>query len=212
MRPRLIASIVLCALCLQSSGVLAQAEGTPGQSAEASPTPMAASPEPMAGSPTPTGEARDLYLDMPYYLGGYEPDVVMTRGVEHFANLGADDERRVDLEAFLDRVGAHIEDLVSGYALVSQDDLFSFVVAIRVAGAEPGTLLPAYLPILYGDLVDPSVADGNAGGKEVTIISSSGDDDETVELYVYDQGDTLWMLHGPIDVVESTLEKLPVPR
>ncbi len=149
---------------------------------------------------------------MPYYLGGYEPDVVMTRGVEHFANLSADDERRVDLESFLDRVGADIEDMVSGYALVSQDDVFSFVVAIRVGGAEPGTLLPAYLPILYGDLVEPSAVDGVAGSKDVTIISSIGDDGEVVELYVYDQGDTLWMLHGPRDIVETTLEKLPVPH
>jgi len=202
MRPRLIASIALLALCLQPSVVLAQAEDALGQAAESLPTSTAA-------SPTPTAEARDLYLEMPYYLGGYEPDVVMTRGAEHFANLSPEDERRVALEGFLERVGADVEDMVSGYALVSQDDLFSFVVAIRVMGAQPGTLLPAYLPILYGDLVDPSAAGGNAGGKDITVITSIGDDGEVVELYVYDQGDTLWVLHGPRDVVETTLEKLP---
>ena len=149
---------------------------------------------------------------MPYYLGGYEPDIVMTRGVEHVANLNADDARRAELEAFLDTVGADVEDMVSGYALVSQDDVFSFVVAVRVVGVEPGTLMPAYLPILTGDLVDPSAVDGNVGGKDVTVISSIGDDGETVELYVYEHGDTLWMLHGPRDIVEITLEKIPDPQ
>jgi hypothetical protein len=154
---------------------------------------------------------RDLWLDMPANLGGFEPDIVITRGAEHVTDLQADDPTRVDLETFLVSVGADIEDMDSAYALVSQDDYFSFVVAIRVAGAEPGSLLPAYLPILYGDLVDATGSAGNVGGKDVVIISSVGSDDEYVELFVYDQGDTIWLLQGPADVVEATLQGLPDP-
>jgi hypothetical protein len=154
---------------------------------------------------------RDLWLDMPANLGGFEPDIVITRGAEHVTDLPADDPTRVDLETFLAAVGADIEDMDSAYALVSQDDTFSFVVAIRVAGAEPGSLLPAYLPILYGDLVDATGSAGNAGGKDVVIISSVGSDEEYVELFVYDQGDTIWLLQGPADVVEATLRGLPDP-
>ena len=117
-----------------------------------------------------------------------------------------------DLPAvLLETVGAEIDDMVSGYALVSQDDFFSFVVAIRVDGIDPGSLLPAYLPILYDDLEDPQGMTGQVGGKDVIVIASLGEDDEYVELYVYDEGDTVWLLQGPSDVVENALSSLPDP-
>ena len=34
---------------------------------------------------------------------------------------------------------------------------------------------------------------------------------EYVELYVYDQGDTLWMIQGPYEVIETTIGNLPSP-
>mgnify|MGYP001828001469 CR=1 FL=1 len=153
----------------------------------------------------------DLYLDMPYFMGGFEPEIVMTRGEEHFANLDAEDQARLELEGLLETVGAEIDDMVSGYALVSLEDFFSFVVAIRIDGVEPGTLLPAYLPILYGDLEDPDGLAANVGGKDVVVIASIGNQEEYVELFVYDEGDTVWMVQGPQDVVEVTLENLPDP-
>jgi len=168
-----------------------------------------------SGAPTDSAESgserRDLYLEMPYYLGGFEPDIAMTRGQDHFANLDAEDQARLELEGLLDAVGADIGDMVSGYALVSQEDFFSFVVAIRIEGVEPGSLMPAYLPILFEDLVEPSVVAGNVGGKNVVVIASLGDSDEYVDLFVYDQGDTLWMVQGPKDVVDATIENLPDP-
>jgi len=151
---------------------------------------------------------RDLYLDMPYVFGGFDTDVAMTRGEEHFA---VGDETRVELERMLDEVGADIEDMVSGYAIVSVDDLFAFTVATRIEGVEPGSLLPAYLPILMAGLIDPTAVTGNVAGRDVLIISSVGDIDEYVELFVYDEGDTIWMVQGPEDVVEITLEGLPDP-
>lgn len=167
----------------------------------------------VAQEPTPSAEPvrRDLYLDMPYYLGGFEPDIVMTRGEEHFATLEAGDQTRLELEGLLDEVGADIEDMTSGYALVSQEDFFAFVVAIRIDGVDPGSILPAYLPILDADLVEPAGIVGRVGDKDVLIISSIGSNDEPVELYVYDQGDTIWMVQGPTDVVETTLGNLPEP-
>ena len=186
----------------------------------AAPALAQADPDTASGSPAPAEstapgarlEARDLMLDMPFYLGGFEPDIVVTRGAEHFASLDPDDPARVDLEAFLEAVGASVEDMDSGYALVSQDDFFAFVVAIRITGARPGTMLPAYLPILYGDLVDASGIEGEVSGKDVLVISSVGSDDEYVELFVYDQGDTIWLVQGPMDVVETTLDGLPDAR
>jgi hypothetical protein len=153
----------------------------------------------------------DLYLDMPYFLGGFEPQIVMTRGREHFANVGDDGRAREQLEGLLHAVGAEVEDMTSGYALVSQEGFFSFVVAIRIEGVEPGTLLPAYLPLLYQDLEDPQGISGRISGKDVIIVASLGNDDEYVELYVYDEGDTVWMVQGPVDVVETTLANLPGP-
>jgi hypothetical protein len=169
------------------------------------------------GSPTPTlvPERRDLYLDMPYHLGGFEPDIVMTRGAEHVANLDpsrTDDAATIaDLEGLLTSTGAFIEDMTSGYALVSQDEIFAFVVAVRIHDAALGTLLPAYLPILLGNLVDASTAPATRAGKDVLIISADGANEEHVDLYVYDAGDTVWMIQGPDDVVEQVLEALPPP-
>ncbi len=191
MRTRSVALLAFSAVCLASASTLAQG-ASPPTSLEQSP-------------------GRDLYADMPYYLGGFDPDIVITRGDEHFANLDTDDQTRLELESFLAAVGADIEDMDSGYALVSQEDFFSFVVAIRVEGVEPGSLLPAYLPILLGDLIDPATITANVGGKDVVVVSSMGSDDENVELFVYDQGNTLWMVQGPPDVIETTLENLPDP-
>lgn len=148
---------------------------------------------------------------MPYNLGGFEPDVVMRRGDEHVANLAPGDEARLRLHAMLDLLGADLEDMSSGYALVSQDNLFAFVVGIRVIGIEPGSLLPAYLPILFDELVEPASIAGTIGGRTVLIVTSVGAEDEPVDLYVYDEGDTVWMVQGPLDVVELALESLPDP-
>ena len=101
--------------------------------------------------------------------------------------------------------------MVSGYALVSQEDLFAFVVGLRIDGVEPGSVAPAYMPLLIGNLVDPTTSEAELGGKEVTVISSLGEGDDYVELYVYDEGDTIWMVQAPQDLAESTMADLPAP-
>ena len=156
-------------------------------------------------------ERADLYLEMPYYLGGFEPEIVMTRGQEHFVGLPAGDPTRDELERLLDTVGADVEDMVSGYALVAQEDFFSFVVGLRIEGATPGTLLPAYLPMLIADLVGPAEVEGTLGGKDVLVVTSIGSDDQYVELYVYDAGDTIWMVQVPLEVAETAMAGLPDP-
>ncbi len=160
-------------------------------------------------------ERRELSLDVPYHLGGLEPDIVMTRGAEHFANLDPsridDAETIADLEGLLTATGASIADMTSGDALVSQQDLFAFVVAVRIHDAAPRTLQPAGLPILLGGLVDPSTAPVTRAGRDVLIISSDGANEDYVDRHVYDAGDTVWMMLGPDDVVERVLGALPRP-
>jgi hypothetical protein len=210
MRGRWIARLALCTTISLVPVTAAAQTPLPAQTPQPAPADRSM-PSASASPGHPPGHP-DLLLDMPYYLGGFEPDIVMTRGAEHVATLDADDPTRMDLEAFLDAVEADIEDMDSGYALVSLDDFFAFVVAIRVAGVEPGSLLPAYLPTLLDDLVDASSVTANVSGKDVVVISSVGADYEYVDLYVYDQGDTIWMVQGPEDVVEVTLDGLPDPR
>lgn len=198
------ALVLTAALVISAWPALAQG---PGQEPEqARPSPGVTS-VPLAG----TSQRADLYLEMPYYMGGFEPDIVMTRGQEHFAGLPVDDPTRGDLERLLATVGADVEDMVSGYALVSQEGFFSFVVGLRIEGVTPGTLLSAYLPILEEDLDEPEAVAGEVGGKDVLIVTSVGSEDEYVELYVYDEGDTIWMVQGPFEVVETTLANLPDP-
>ena len=203
MDTRSSALIVTLASLLLAVPVAAQGEEPTTHAAEsASPT----------SSIVGDGARRDLYLDMPDVLGGFEPDIVITRGQEHLAGLDPDDEADARTRAELDRLfegtGTSAEDMTSGYALVSQEDFFAFVVGVRLDGAERGTMLPAYLPILYEDLVDPTGQAASVGGKDVVVISSEGDAGDYVALYVYDQGDTIWMVQGPEDVVEGVLEAL----
>jgi len=179
-------------LVLTSAPVLGQAE---------SPAPLE------TGAPAPHG--RDLYLDMPAHMGGSDSEIVIVRGEEHFAGLGADDPARAPLEALIAAAGAEVADLTTGYAVVASDDLFSFVVGIRVDGAAPGSLMPAYLPFLFKDLVEPASVNARIAGRDVLLVTSIVEDDEHVELVVYDQGDTLWMLQGPTDTVETVLRDLP---
>jgi hypothetical protein len=196
--------LVAAALAAQAAPVVHAQEGEPSPEASSKPGPSSIPVRSASGRP-------DLYLDMPYNLGGFEPEIAMARGEEHFADLDAEDPTRRELEGLLAAVGAEVGDMVSGYALVSQEDFFSFVVAIRIDGIEPGSLLPAYLPILYGDLEDPQGSTRSMGGKDVVVITSLGENDEYVELHVYDEGDTVWMLQGPTDVVETALSNLPDP-
>lgn len=188
--------LLALAMALVASSVAAEVPDTP----EPTQVPL------MSASSRP-----DLYQEMPHSLGGFEPDVVMIRGREHFEGLAQDDPTRTALEGLLGTLGAEPDDMVSGYALVSGEGDFSFVVAIRIEGTTPGELLPAYLPILLGSLHEPTVRSGRGGGKEVTVVTSVGDDGGPVDLYVYDEGDTLWMIEGGPDVVEDTLADLPAP-
>jgi hypothetical protein len=162
--------------------------------------------------PLVSGSGRpDLYLEMPYDIDNYEPRIEITRGRDHFADLAPDDPRRRELEGLLETVAADVEDLVTGYALVSTEALFAFVVAVRVEGATPGTLLPAYLPILLGGLEDPGTTPARLGDKEVLVVSTVGAEGEPAELYVYDEGDTVWIVQAPRTIAESTLADLPAP-
>jgi hypothetical protein len=155
----------------------------------------------------------ELALEMPTNMGGFEPDVVIARGVEHIADLDPNDPQDADtaaqLERLFDETGVTVDDMTSGYALVSQTDFFSFVFAVRLHGAAPGTVLPAYLPILIANLIDPTIEEVRSGNKDVLVITSEGEEREPVRLTVYEVNDTVWLLQGPDDVVEFALGDLP---
>jgi len=114
-----LAVAVAVAVAVSAVPVLAQNAEDPSPSAEATEIPLTTK----SGRP-------DLYLDMPYNIGGFEPEIAMLRGEEHFASLASDDPTRIELEMLLESIDAETEDLVSGYALVSQDDFFAFVVSM----------------------------------------------------------------------------------
>ena len=209
MMHRRIALTAVLVACCASGGLAVAQEPAPSPSPAAAPT-----ASPSIGAPVSPGtDRRDLLLDLPTQLGGMDAQAEVVRGEEHFADVDAGDaasrEAVADLAGMLDRMGASADDLSSGYALVSLDDLFAFTFAVRVEGAEAGTLLPAYLPILLGDLVEPSTAEAMVEGKDVLVITTKGDAGEDVDLYVYDAGDTVWMVQGPDDVVASVLAGLP---
>ena len=198
--------IVAVALLLAGVPTVAQEQAAPS-----APTASSASADPTQLPLVSDSGRPDLYLEMPYDIDNYEPRIEVTRGQDHFADLAPDDPRRRELAVLLEAVGADVEDLVTGYALVSNEAVFAFVVAVRVEGVTPGTLLPAYLPILLGGLEDPTTAPARIGDKEVLVVSTVGEDGEPAELYVYDEGDTVWIVQASRTVAESTLADLPAP-
>ena len=204
----LSAGLLIVAATVLLAGVPAVGQEQPAPLAGTAPS---ASADPTQLPPVSDSGRPDLYLEMPYDIDNFEPQIEITRGGDHFADLAPDDPRRRELEGLLETVGADVEDLVTGYALVSNEALFAFVVAIRVEGATPGTLLPAYLPILLGGLEDPEITPTRLGDKEVLVVSTVGADGEPAELYVYDEGDTVWIVQAPRAIAESTLADLPAP-
>jgi hypothetical protein len=124
------------------------------------------SPEPVETSAL-AAEHRDLFLDMPITMGGFEAEIVLVRGEEHFAQLPDNHPERVPLETLLVAAGAEVEDLTTGYALVSVDNLFSFVIGIRIDGAECfqcfflGALVQIQLSLRYSICL---FLGGNPGG------------------------------------------------
>jgi hypothetical protein len=154
----------------------------------------------------------DLLLELPLQMGGFEPNASIVRGEAHLAGLDPADpndaETIAELQRLFDETGVTVDDMTTAYALSSVDDFFAFVVAMRLEGATAGTVLPAYLPILLADLIDPVTREQAVGDKTALVITSEGTDREPVELFVYDAGDTIWMAQGPSDVVFFVFEDL----
>lgn len=69
---------------------------------------------------TPGMTRPDLLEQMPRTMGGFEPDIYITRGDEHLANLdlaNADDAATAaELERLFNDTGVTVDDMTSGYA------------------------------------------------------------------------------------------------
>lgn len=194
------------------------ADGTPSSTAagalEATSTPAPAATA--SARPEPTPEA-DVVARMPARLGGVATELSVLRGEEHVAALDPDDPADADVAAgitsLLEATGRSIVDLTTAYAVAGADDFVAFVIGIRVAGAPDGSLLPAYLPILRRDLVDPHEEPGMLGGREVLVVTSEATGGgPRLSLHVVEDGDTLWLLQGPLAVVEDALLDLGLAR
>jgi hypothetical protein len=171
------------------------------------------------GSESSPASPPDLASLMPIELGTFETQIIVTRGEEHLSGIDPGDggdpgetqavELSAELARLLEDTDSSIEDITTAYAFAAVDGFFAFVVAVRIVGVEEGALLPAYLPILRGDLTEPVEEPGKLAGRELLVITSVGNEGESVPLYVYDGGDTIWMLQGPEDVVARVLVSLP---
>jgi hypothetical protein len=188
------------------SGVLALAllllsSVAPVGAQEASPTASA--------SPT---VSLDMLASIPDTLAGLVPEVDIVRGAEHFdvfdLTIDADVAERAGIEAFLEALGAPVEDMTSVSAVAYDDDSFAFLAGLQIAGADQETLMQLYLTALIGSMISPYQELGEIGGKTATLVIDEGELD-SAPVYVYGNGDTVWLIAAEEAVVEEVLRQLP---
>ncbi len=208
----MLLAFVVAACSSEGSG----ASATPSEAAAtptATPTPEA-TPEPSeAGLPTGSGIAipsldmngdPDLAGRFPDTVGG-APLTIQSFDGETFAQVGGGDPT---MTAFLDSIGAELEDVSVAFGGVMVGESGLSVGAFRVQGANEDDLEREFINAsqVAGDVGD--LEEATVGGKDVrTAADPSGQTDG--QVFIYTQDDTLYFLTGPEADVAEILEALP---
>jgi len=154
-------------------------------------------------------------------------DVATTTGADTLEEFfGGDPKTRASFEqlvAALVPLGKTLDDVSVGNATLS--DVFTGLLALRVRGADAGTLLPQVTPLIVakflsnpGGLVQfgkPRQAAARVGGKDVTLLTPArkSPDAGQAYAYIYAHDDVVWVIIGLGSakgaVPKDAIQKLP---
>lgn len=187
-----------------------QASPTLEPTADPTPEPTVEAPEPAESEPPTALPSFDLNGDpelaarFPDTVGGQPLQVQSFRG-DTFATMGGGDP---SFEAFLDSVGADLEDVSVAFGgSVSGEDILS-VGAFRVLGASEDELEREFIAATEEEGDVTGLSRDSVGGKDVwTATDPSGQTGTSV--FVYTKDDTVYFLTGTEELVAEILEALP---
>lgn len=181
----------------------ATATETPEQTAEetaeadASGTPFAIPSFDLNGDPELASRFPDTVGGQPLQVQSFRGDTFMSAG-------GADPA----FEAFLDSIGAELEDVSVAFGGAASGDSFLSVGAFRVLGASEDELEREFIAASEesGDIT--GLEQATVGGKDIwTATDPSGE--TTTSVYLYAKDDTLYFLTGGEEEIAEILEALP---
>lgn len=208
-------TILLALLLLVAAGCASET----GSSAEAS---EAAATEEATPEPTPTEEPSadetvgaipsfdlngdpELAARFPDTVGGEPINVQSFRGDTFMAGGGADPS----FTAFLDSVGADLDDVSIAFGGAMSGESFLTVAAFRVLGADEDQLETEFLAASQAEGDIEGLAQTSVGGKDVWSAEDATGAMPGASMYIYVKDDTVYFLTGTEEQAAEILAALP---
>jgi hypothetical protein len=208
-------TILLALLLLVAAGCSSQTGSSPAESE--APATQEATPEP---TDEPTEEAEGSEAAIPSFdlngdpeLAGRFPDTVggeplqvqSFRGDTFMAGGGTDPS----FEAFLDAVGADLEDVSVAFGGVVSGESFLSVGAFRVLGADEGQLESEFLDASEAEGDIAGLTETSIGGKDVWTATDPTGETASASIFIYVKDDTVYYLTGTEEQAAEILAALP---
>lgn len=204
-RFRAAAGATLIAFLIAACTGAPAVDETPSEEPTDTPTPATEpSEDGSAASFAPGGG--DLDSILPDEVGGIAIQYQFTEGQGVLGSEGV----TPDVQDSLDRMGADMDDvsLAFGYGIDQASGGYVSIFAIRVAGADGGTLREEFRRSMVEDS-DNVFTEATVGGKDV-LAFASGTETEEADGYMYVHDDVVFMVGGSTpELSEEALSLLP---
>jgi hypothetical protein len=204
-------TILLALLLLVAAGCSSQT----GSSAEASEAAATETPEP---TPTEEPDVSDVAIPsfdlngdpelagrFPDTVGGEPLQVQSFRGDTFMAGGGTDPS----FEAFLDSVGADLEDVSVAFGGSMSGESFLSIGAFRVLGADEDQLETEFLNASEAEGDITGLTETSIGGKDVWTATDPTGEAPGASMFIYVKDDTVYFLTGSEEQAAEILAALP---
>jgi hypothetical protein len=209
-------TILLALLLLVAAGCASET----GSSAEASETAAEeTTPEPTQ-TEEPSEEAEESSVAVPSFdlngdpelasrfpdsVGGQSLQVQSFRGDTFMAGGGTDPS----FDAFLDSVGAELEDVSVAFGGAMSGESVLSVGAFRILGANEDQLETEFLAASQAEGDIEGLAETSVGGKDVWTASDATGEFPGASMFIYVKDDTVYFLTGTEEQAAEILAALP---
>jgi hypothetical protein len=186
---------------------------TPGATAAATP----AATSDVATPAATTGGSGDLASIIPAEVGGIAAEIRSYTGQEYvdLVGGGSPETEQMLLDQFT-ALGSTVEDVSVAGGDYYSDDNYVRISALRLAGADPATLIDTWVQNLidsapeFNSGMSASAEDATVGGKPVKVVTTMLGGSVYDVQYVYGLGDTIVTVVGGSDeLIAEALGLLP---